>query len=59
MARAVLESVVCCLVLNFRDGIHLTAEGSQIVAEEILKVLGEADWEPSLHWKALPIEFGM
>jgi hypothetical protein len=22
-----------------------------------MKVLREADWEPSLHWKALPIEF--
>ncbi|XP_022983664.1 GDSL esterase/lipase At2g38180-like isoform X1 [Cucurbita maxima] len=42
----------------FTDGIHLTAEGSQIVAEEICKVLEEADWEPSLHWKELPIEFG-
>lgn len=43
--------------VNFRDGVHLTAEGSEIVAEEILKVLEEADWEPSLHWKTLPIEF--
>ncbi|XP_050940222.1 GDSL esterase/lipase At2g38180-like isoform X2 [Cucumis melo] len=41
----------------FTDGVHLTAEGSEIVAEEILKVLEEADWEPSLHWKTLPIEF--
>ena len=50
-----IESVVCGY---FRDGIHFTAEGSQIVAEEICKVLEEADWEPSLHWKELPIEFG-
>ncbi|XP_022145514.1 GDSL esterase/lipase At2g38180-like isoform X2 [Momordica charantia] len=41
----------------FTDGIHFTAEGSQIIAEEILKVLEEADWEPSLNWKSLPIEF--
>ncbi|RAL52157.1 hypothetical protein DM860_017294 [Cuscuta australis] len=41
----------------FTDGIHLTSEGSKIVAKEILKVLKEADWEPSLHWKSLPTEF--
>ncbi|KAF6147055.1 hypothetical protein GIB67_036774 [Kingdonia uniflora] len=40
------------------DGIHLTSEGSKIVVEEILKVIKEAEWEPSLHWKSLPIEFG-
>ncbi|KAM4104253.1 hypothetical protein ACJW30_06G143400 [Castanea mollissima] len=32
-----------------RDGIHLSAEGSKIVVEEILKVIKEADWEPCLH----------
>ncbi|KAB1224354.1 hypothetical protein CJ030_MR2G004215 [Morella rubra] len=41
----------------FTDGIHLSAEGSKIVVKEILKVLREADWEPSLHWKSLPTEF--
>ncbi|GAV75485.1 Lipase_GDSL domain-containing protein [Cephalotus follicularis] len=41
----------------FTDGIHLSSEGSKIVVKEILKVLREADWEPSLHWKSLPIEF--
>ncbi|PRQ59431.1 putative SGNH hydrolase-type esterase domain-containing protein [Rosa chinensis] len=41
----------------FTDGIHLSAEGSKIVAEEILKVLREADWKPSLHWKSMPTEF--
>jgi len=41
----------------FTDGIHLSAKGSKIVVKEIMKVLREADWEPSLHWKALPIEF--
>ncbi|KAJ7949971.1 GDSL esterase/lipase CPRD49-like [Quillaja saponaria] len=41
----------------FTDGIHLTSEGSKIVVEEILKVLREAKWEPSLHWKSMPNEF--
>lgn len=40
-----------------RDGIHFSAEGSEIVVEEILKVLKEADWEPSLHWKSMATEF--
>lgn len=40
-----------------RDGIHLSSEGSKIVVKEILKVLKEADWEPSLHWKSMPTEF--
>lgn len=40
-----------------RDGIHLTSEGSEIVVKEILKVLKEADWEPSLHWGSLANEF--
>jgi len=42
----------------FTDGIHFSAEGSVIVVEEILKVLKEAEWEPSLHWKSIPAEFG-
>ncbi|XP_004302586.1 PREDICTED: GDSL esterase/lipase CPRD49-like [Fragaria vesca subsp. vesca] len=42
----------------FTDGIHLSSEGSKIVAEEILKVLKEADWEPSLQWNSLATEFG-
>lgn len=41
----------------FTDGIHLSAEGSKIVVEEILKVIKEANWEPSLHWKSMPTEF--
>ncbi|KAL0003388.1 hypothetical protein SO802_017169 [Lithocarpus litseifolius] len=41
----------------FTDGIHLSAEGSEIVVEEILKVIKEADWEPCLHWKSMPTEF--
>uniref|UniRef100_A0A2P2JU22 Uncharacterized protein MANES_10G013200 n=3 Tax=Rhizophora mucronata TaxID=61149 RepID=A0A2P2JU22_RHIMU len=39
------------------DGVHLSAEGSKIVVEEILKVLKEADWSPPLHWKSMPTEF--
>ena len=42
----------------FRDGIHFSYEGSKIVVKEIMKVLREAEWEPSLHWKSLPAEFG-
>ncbi|KAL1562713.1 GDSL esterase/lipase CPRD49-like [Salvia divinorum] len=39
------------------DGIHFTPEGSQIVVKEILKVIKEADWEPSLFWESMPVEF--
>ncbi|KAJ8535414.1 hypothetical protein K7X08_023134 [Anisodus acutangulus] len=45
------------LTACFTDGIHLAEEGSKIVVEEILKVLKEADWTPSLHWKSMPNEF--
>ncbi|KAK4393665.1 GDSL esterase/lipase CPRD49 [Sesamum angolense] len=41
----------------FTDGVHLSAEGSKVVVEEILKVLKQAEWEPSLHWKSMPTEF--
>ncbi|KAJ8764124.1 hypothetical protein K2173_005030 [Erythroxylum novogranatense] len=41
----------------FTDGVHLSAEGSKIVVEEILKVLKEAEWSPSLHWKSMHTEF--
>lgn len=37
---------------------HLSSEGSKIVVKEIMKALRDADWEPSLHWKSLPAEFG-
>lgn len=40
------------------DGIHFSPEGSKVVAQEILKVLKEAEWVPSLHWKSIPAEFG-
>ncbi|XP_062002305.1 GDSL esterase/lipase WDL1-like isoform X1 [Rosa rugosa] len=42
----------------FTDGVHFSSEGSKIVAEEILKVLKEANWESSLHWTSLATEFG-
>lgn len=45
------------LTACFTDGVHLSAEGIKIVVEEILKVLKEAEWEPSLHWKSMPTEF--
>ncbi|XP_006481037.1 GDSL esterase/lipase WDL1-like isoform X3 [Citrus sinensis] len=45
------------LTTCFMDGIHFSSEGSKIVVTEILKVLREADWEPSLHWRSLPTEF--
>lgn len=45
------------LTVCFTDGIHLSAEGSKIVVQEILKVLKEAEWTPSLHWKSMPTEF--
>ncbi|KAM7270947.1 hypothetical protein ACFE04_030161 [Oxalis oulophora] len=41
----------------FTDGVHLSSEGSKIVVREILKILREANWEPSLYWKSLPSEF--
>ena len=42
----------------YRDGIHLSAEGSKLVIKEILKALREAEWKPSLYWRSLPTEFG-
>jgi len=44
-------------ILLHRDGVHLAAEGSKVVVEEILKMLKEAEWKPSLHWKSMPTEF--
>lgn len=41
----------------FTDGIHLSSEGSKILVAEIIKVLKNADWEPSLYWKSMPTEF--
>ncbi|KAH9615709.1 hypothetical protein KSS87_006943 [Heliosperma pusillum] len=45
------------LTTCFTDGIHLSDEGSNIVTEEILTVLKEANWEPSLHWESMATEF--
>ena len=45
-------------MLFLSDGIHFSAEGSEMVSREILKVIKEADWEPSLYWKTMPVEFG-
>ncbi|XP_045793564.1 GDSL esterase/lipase CPRD49-like [Trifolium pratense] len=42
----------------FIDGVHLSTEGSEILTKEILKVIKEAEWEPSLYWKLMPVEFG-
>ncbi|KAM0860560.1 hypothetical protein ACQ4PT_046485 [Festuca glaucescens] len=41
----------------FTDGLHLSEEGSNIVVEEILTILKEAEWDPCLHWKVMPTEF--
>jgi len=45
------------LDVSFTDGVHLSAEGSKVVVKEILKIIREADWKPSLHWMSLPTEF--
>ncbi|KEH23169.1 putative SGNH hydrolase-type esterase domain-containing protein [Medicago truncatula] len=45
------------LDVSFTDGVHLSAEGSKVVLKEILRVLREADWKPSLHWMSLPTEY--
>ncbi|CAL0328287.1 unnamed protein product [Lupinus luteus] len=43
--------------VSFIDGIHFTKEGSEVVSRKILKVLKEADWEPSLYWKDMAPEY--
>lgn len=45
------------ILVSYRDGIHLSAQGSKLVAAEILRVIKEAEWRPSLHWKSMPTEF--
>nr|GMC91960.1 GDSL esterase/lipase CPRD49-like isoform X2 [Ipomoea batatas] len=42
---------------RYGDGIHLSSEGSNIVVKEILKVVKEAEWKPSLHWRSMASEF--
>jgi len=44
--------------LFLSDGIHFSAEGSEMVLKEILRVIKEAEWKPSLYWKTMPVEFG-
>ncbi|KDP24454.1 hypothetical protein JCGZ_25018 [Jatropha curcas] len=45
------------LTTCFLDGIHLSGEGSKIVVKEILRVVRNADWKPSLYWQYMPSEF--
>ncbi|KAL6541611.1 GDSL esterase/lipase wdl1 [Orobanche gracilis] len=46
-----------CREMDVKDGVHLSAEGSKVVVEEILSMLKQTDWEPNLHWKSMPTEF--
>ncbi|KVI04863.1 Lipase, GDSL [Cynara cardunculus var. scolymus] len=39
------------------DEVRVRENTSKIVVEEILKVLKDAEWKPSLHWKSMPTEF--
>ncbi|XP_051130561.1 GDSL esterase/lipase CPRD49-like [Andrographis paniculata] len=39
------------------DGIHLTSEGSKIVAKEILRVIRDAKWKPNLYWTSMEMDF--
>ncbi|KAJ1695340.1 hypothetical protein LUZ63_012038 [Rhynchospora breviuscula] len=41
----------------FIDGIHFSETASEILAAEILKVISESKWEPSLYLGDLPTEF--
>lgn len=41
----------------FSDGIHLSPVGNKVVFKEVLKVLKEADWKPSLYWRSMKNEF--
>ncbi|KAJ0764449.1 putative SGNH hydrolase superfamily [Helianthus annuus] len=54
-----MSGSICDLwtMLFHNDGIHFSSSGSKIVVKEILKVLKEAEWKPSLHWKSMPTEF--
>jgi hypothetical protein len=36
---------------------HLTAEGNEILFDELVKVLKTADWSPSLHWENMPSDY--
>lgn len=39
------------------DGMHLTAEGNQVLFNELAKFLDAADWSPSLNWKSMPADY--
>ncbi|XP_042417257.1 GDSL esterase/lipase CPRD49-like [Zingiber officinale] len=39
------------------DGIHFSAEGSKVLAREILKAIRNADWKPTLYCNAMLPEF--
>ncbi len=39
------------------DGMHLAPEGSKVMLKELLQVLKDAPWEPSLHHTSLPNDF--
>ena len=54
----IINSLIFFFLVCLRDGIHFTVEASKVVVKEILKVIKEADWEPSLHYNSLPAEFG-
>ncbi|EXB58999.1 GDSL esterase/lipase CPRD49 [Morus notabilis] len=56
--REICLSIFKFQLLDLIYGIHFTAEASKVVVKEILKVLKEKDWEPNLHYKSLPVEFG-
>ncbi|XP_057833328.2 GDSL esterase/lipase WDL1 isoform X3 [Cryptomeria japonica] len=39
------------------DGMHLSPIGNQTLLEELLKVLRNANWVPSLYWENMPSDF--
>lgn len=41
----------------YSDGIHLSEGGSKFLVKEILEVLREAEWKPSLYWLSMATEF--
>lgn len=36
---------------------HLSAQGSAVMLEELLKVLKHMSWQPSLHYDNMPEDF--
>ncbi|KAH7284561.1 hypothetical protein KP509_34G059900 [Ceratopteris richardii] len=39
------------------DGLHLTAKGNQILFDELVKVIEDANWTPSLSWKSMAEDY--